>query len=131
MRQKIEKNTHAMRCFFKEITHAIKQIAYICSYDKRVEYGFTVSLTFTKNYPKYMLLLPAQLSDIHALIGRFVGSASIHQFMGETDHDVAVRVWSGQYSVDKVATLAKKDFRLINLPFYMISGLPEIIGRLT
>ncbi len=56
---------------------------------------------------------------------------SIHRFMDETDHDVAVRVWSGQYSVDKVATLAKKDFRLINLPFYMISGLPEIIGRLT
>lgn len=57
---------------------------------------------------------------------------SIHQFMDETDHDIAVRIWSGQYSMDKVTTtLAKKDFWLINLPFYMISELPRIIVHLT
>ncbi|WP_157279117.1 hypothetical protein [Proteiniphilum acetatigenes] len=28
----------------------------------------------------------------------------------ETDHDIAVRIWSGQYSVDKVEAFAKKDF---------------------
>jgi predicted AAA+ superfamily ATPase len=56
---------------------------------------------------------------------------SIHQFMDETDHDIAVRIWSGQYSMDKVTTLEKKDFWLINLPFYMISELPGIIAHLT
>ena len=118
MRQKIEKNTHAVRCFFKEITHVIKQIAYIFSYDKRVEVDFI--------WAQNGKIIPIEVKN-----GHNVHLKSIHQFMGETDHDVAVRVWSGQYSVDKVATLAKKDFRLINLPFYMISGLPEIIGRLT
>lgn len=52
---------------------------------------------------------------------------SIHQFMNETNHDVAVRIWSGRYSVDKVKTLTKREFRLINLPFYMISQLPGIV----
>jgi hypothetical protein len=52
--------------------------------------------------------------------------------MDETDHDIAVRIWSGQYSMDKVTTtFAKKDFWLINLPFYMISELPRIIAHLT
>lgn len=56
---------------------------------------------------------------------------SIHQFMNETNHNIAVRIWSGQYSIDKVQTLTKKDFWLINLPFYMISELSEIINHAT
>jgi predicted AAA+ superfamily ATPase len=55
---------------------------------------------------------------------------SIHQFMNETNHDIAVRIWSGYYSVDNVKTITGKEFRLINLPFYMISALPVIIDAL-
>ncbi len=33
-----KKFTPAMKCFFKKFTPAMKQIAYICSYDKRLEY---------------------------------------------------------------------------------------------
>ena len=53
---------------------------------------------------------------------------SIHQFMNETNHDIAVRIWSGKHSVDNVKTISGKSFRLINLPFYLISQLPEIIN---
>jgi predicted AAA+ superfamily ATPase len=52
---------------------------------------------------------------------------SLHQFMDETGHDTAVRVWSGKYGIDEVKTQAHKVFRLINLPFYMISALPDIL----
>ena len=54
---------------------------------------------------------------------------SLHQFMDETPHNVAVRVWSGSFSVDDVKTIAGKSFRLINLPFYMISALPNILKQ--
>lgn len=54
---------------------------------------------------------------------------SIHQFMNEANHSVAVRIWSGQYSVDKVKTLTGKEFKLINLPFYMISQLPKMVQK--
>ena len=52
---------------------------------------------------------------------------SIHQFMNDTNHDIAIRIWSGNYSVDKVKTINGKEFRLINLPFYQISALPHIL----
>ena len=55
---------------------------------------------------------------------------SLHQFMNETPHDLAVRIWSGNYSVDKVVTNEGKQFRIINLPFYMIAALPEILATL-
>jgi predicted AAA+ superfamily ATPase len=55
---------------------------------------------------------------------------SIHQFMNETNHDIAVRIWSGVYSIDNVKTISGKTFRLVNLPFYMISALSEILNKL-
>ncbi|MEI7526843.1 MAG: AAA family ATPase [Mariniphaga sp.] len=54
---------------------------------------------------------------------------SIHQFMNDTNHDIAIRIWSGNYSVDKVKTINGKEFRLINLPFYQISALPHILAN--
>jgi len=53
---------------------------------------------------------------------------SLHQFMADTNHDLAVRIWSGTFSIDEVKTSAEKTFRLINLPFYMISVLPELLN---
>ncbi len=54
---------------------------------------------------------------------------SIHQFMNETRHNIAIRIWSGKYSAEKVKTIAGKEFRLINLPFYLISALPNILAK--
>lgn len=54
---------------------------------------------------------------------------SLHQFMDEASHDIAVRIWTGKYSIDEVKTQTHKTFRLINLPFYMISALPDILKK--
>ena len=54
---------------------------------------------------------------------------SLHQFMDKASHDIAVRIWTGKYSIDEVKTQNQKTFRLINLPFYMISVLPEILRK--
>lgn len=52
---------------------------------------------------------------------------SIQSFMDLSPGDLAVRVWSGPYSVDKVTTPKGKDFRLVNLPFYYVNSLPLIL----
>lgn len=52
---------------------------------------------------------------------------SIHQFMDTSKENISVRIWSGSYGIDDVKTINGKTFRLINLPFYLISCLPEII----
>ncbi|RGV48024.1 DUF4143 domain-containing protein [Bacteroides intestinalis] len=56
---------------------------------------------------------------------------SLHQYMEEASHDIAVRVWSGNYSVDEVKTNSGKIFRLVNLPFYYVGILPEVLKRLS
>lgn len=55
---------------------------------------------------------------------------SLYQFMNEAPHDIAVRVWSGKYTVDRVRTQEGKYFRLVNLPFYSLSALPGILEGL-
>ena len=54
---------------------------------------------------------------------------SLHEFIDETSHNIAVRVWSGKYSIDEVKTQKNKTFRLINVPFYLISALPGILKK--
>ena len=52
---------------------------------------------------------------------------SLHLFMDECPHNIAVRVWSQPFSVDKVKTQAGKEFNLINMPFYYIGILEKIL----
>jgi predicted AAA+ superfamily ATPase len=55
---------------------------------------------------------------------------SLHLFMDETPHNIAVRVWSQPFSIDEVITYQGKNFKLINLPFYYVGRLEEIFTLL-
>lgn len=55
---------------------------------------------------------------------------SLHQFMNKSPHNIAIRVWTGRYSIDDVITPQGKAFRLINLPFYYVGQLKKIIANL-
>lgn len=53
---------------------------------------------------------------------------SIHSFIERSVSDVAVRVWSGRFGVDELKTAQRsKPFKLINLPFYMLGNLEQIV----
>jgi len=52
---------------------------------------------------------------------------SLHLFMDEVDHQTAIRIWSGKYSIDKVTTPKGKTFSLYNIPFYYAGALTELI----
>jgi predicted AAA+ superfamily ATPase len=54
---------------------------------------------------------------------------SLHRFMDETSHDIAIRIWSGNFSIDEVKTSNNKSFRLLNIPLYMIAALPRLLER--
>lgn len=56
---------------------------------------------------------------------------SLHQFMDKAPYDIAVRVWTGRYSVEEVATPLGKKFRLVNLPFYYVGQIQKILNALT
>ena len=52
---------------------------------------------------------------------------SLHQFMNRTNHDIAVRVWSKPFSIEKVKTIEGKNFRLFNVPFYYVGVLENLL----
>jgi predicted AAA+ superfamily ATPase len=52
---------------------------------------------------------------------------SLHLFMEETPHNIAVRVWSQPFSINEVTTSSRKQFYLINLPFYYVCVLDKIL----
>ena len=51
---------------------------------------------------------------------------SLHLFMDEVEHQTAIRIWSGKFSIDKISTPKGKTFYLYNVPFYY-AGILEII----
>ncbi len=55
---------------------------------------------------------------------------SLHYFMDECPHDIAVRVWSNQFSIDHVKTPSGKEFQLINVPFYYVCQLEKLLVRI-
>ncbi|MDR0757539.1 MAG: AAA family ATPase [Tannerella sp.] len=55
---------------------------------------------------------------------------SLHLFMDECPHNIAVRVWSQPFSIDEVTTQKGKKFRLVNLPFYYAGVLETIINQI-
>lgn len=54
---------------------------------------------------------------------------SLHSFMNLSSQTLAVRVWSQPYSVDEVKTTDGKNFKLINIPFYLVGKLDNILRQ--
>jgi predicted AAA+ superfamily ATPase len=73
----------------------------------------------------------SKLIPVEVKSGHNAKLKSLHQFMDEAPHDVAVRVWSQPLSIDEVATQKGKKFKLINLPFYYVGVLEEVLKKIT
>ncbi len=52
---------------------------------------------------------------------------SLHRFIDEAPHDLAVRIYAGRYNVENTNTISGKKFRLINLPFYLIGQIESVL----
>ena len=55
---------------------------------------------------------------------------SLQVFMDNSNVDVAIRIWSKPYSVDEIKTVNGKAFKLVNLPFYLIGRIHDILNAL-
>ena len=72
----------------------------------------------------------AQIIPIEVKTGLHSHLRSLHSFVNTADrHVTAVRFWSGEFSIQDTFTPEpdKKPYRLINVPFYYIGQLEEII----
>jgi predicted AAA+ superfamily ATPase len=73
--------------------------------------------------PYHGLLLPVEVKS-----GTGSTLKSLHLYMDLANHDLAIRVWNQPFQMDNLHTSAGKKFRLINVPFYLVSQLNKIIG---
>ena len=79
----------------------------------REKKGSSAEVDFVYEYDG--MLIPVEVKSGHNAHLR-----SLHVYMDEAPHDIAIRVWSNPFSIDSVHTSSGKAFRLINLPFYYI-----------
>ena len=52
---------------------------------------------------------------------------SLHQFIERTNHPFAVRLFAGNFSIEKAITPGKKEYLLMNLPYYLAYQLPDYL----
>ena len=97
-------------------------------YDK---FRFVLPLIYDKQNTILPLIYDKKREKI-CIIHYYIVSlpAKYQVFMDMSPEDIAIRIWSGNYSVDNVKTPSGKPFRLVNIPFYMIGCLNEILGKL-
>ena len=76
-------------------------------------------------YPFKGWLVPIEVKS--GSIGRL---RSLHQYMDQAPHKIAVRVWQGPFSVENAKTIAGNVFTLLNLPFYMVNRIDLELAKL-
>ena len=75
----------------------------------------------------FVLQTDSKVIPVEVKSGHNAKLKSLHLFMDEAPHDIAVRVWSQPFSIDEVTTQKGKKFRLINLPFYYVGVLENVL----
>lgn len=78
----------------------------------------------------FIYIYDSRIIPIEVKNGTNAHLRSIQVFIDISHEDVAIRIWSGNYSVDTVKTPSGKIFRLINIPFYLIGCINEILGKI-
>ena len=69
----------------------------------------------------------SKLYPIEVKSGTNAHLRSLQVFMDSSEVNIAIRIWSKPYSIDKVKTIHGKGFTLINLPFYLIGNLQSVL----
>lgn len=90
------------------------------SFWARPNNGAEVDLVLTHN---------SKLYPIEVKSGTNAHLRSLQVFMDNSEVDIAIRVWSKPYSADILKTPGGKPFKLINIPFYLIGRLHNILDE--
>jgi predicted AAA+ superfamily ATPase len=77
----------------------------------------------------FMLQYESQVIPVEVKSGHNSKLRSLHLFMDEVEHQIAIRIWSGKYSVDKVTSPKGKPFNLYNIPYYYAGMLDKILKQ--
>ncbi len=68
-----------------------------------------------------------KLIPIEVKAGKTGTLRSLHQFIERTDHPYAIRLYAGEFRIEKTKTPGGTPYLLMNLPYYLGTKLPEYI----
>jgi predicted AAA+ superfamily ATPase len=77
----------------------------------------------------YIFVYKNRVIPVEVKSGSIGKLKSLHLYMEQAPHQLAVRIWSNPFSVEQVKTPAGKEFKLLNIPFYLISQIETIISN--
>lgn len=106
----------------QELLTLNKQVSAKRSYWRRNKEGSDAEIDFITTFN-------GKVIPIEVKSGHNAHLRSLHLFMDQASHNVAVRVWSMPLSVDNVKTPNGKEFKLINLPFYYLGVLQKVLEK--
>ncbi len=78
----------------------------------------------------YLFPFEGKLIPVEVKSGSEGKLRSLHLFMDEAPHNMAVRFYAGEVSVRQVATPQGKSFFLLNLPYYAVSQIEKYLAWL-
>lgn len=73
-------------------------------------------------YPYKQITIPIEVKS-----GSTGSLKSLHQFIDAANHPYAVRMYAGEFRIEKAVTPNKKPYLLMNLPYYAATSLPQYI----
>ncbi|MEA3447709.1 MAG: AAA family ATPase [Bacteroidota bacterium] len=68
------------------------------------------------------MILPVEMKS-----GKQGRLRSLHQFVELSPHPYAIRLYAGEFNIEKAKTPSGKDYMLMNLPYYLAGKLPEYV----
>jgi len=77
----------------------------------------------------FVLQIDNKVIPVEVKSGHRAKLKSLHLFMEEVPHNIAVRVWSQPLTIDEIETQSGKKFKLINLPFYYVGVIEKILAQ--
>jgi len=78
----------------------------------------------------YVFPFEGQLIPIEVKAGKDGSLKSLHIFMDQAPHDMAIRFYAGEFQLTTTTTAEGKSYRLLNLPYYLASQTKEYIAWL-
>ncbi len=79
----------------------------------------------------FVLPYKSKLIPVEVKAGSIGKLRSLHQFIEKAPHTIAVRVYQGEYLVQKAKTISGKEFTLLNLPFYLVHRIGRELDKIT
>lgn len=99
---------------------------------KEKQYYWVRDKNGTKAEIDFIWQFGAQMIPIEVKAGTNSHLRSLHSFVNNCEHPVtALRFWSGEFFVQEASTPAphSRPYRLVNVPFYYLGQLQEILNR--